>query len=146
MSKDPNSFAPAAGHVEQWGMEASPHEMACMMRRMTAQSIYSSFGNDSIAKSLEQQWALHKEAKRAKLAAVACAERALCDLEIQIELVHGLKKSGAPKMLKPPIWREMRVSGAINLGIFQDKVLGPAVGWTCNYHAYHLSDFTVPYW
>ena len=101
--KDPNLFAPAAGHVEQWGMEASPHDMACMMRRMTTQSMYSSFGS-SIAKSPEEQWvALRKEAKRAKLAAAASAEGALCDLEIRIELVHGFEKSGAPKMLKPPI-------------------------------------------
>lgn len=34
------------------------------------------------------------------------------------------------------------MSGGINLGMFQDKVLGPVVGWTRNYHTYYFSDFT----
>ncbi|KAJ3086094.1 hypothetical protein HK102_013519, partial [Quaeritorhiza haematococci] len=35
-----------------------------------------------------------------------------------------------------PIWRRVRVPGAMSLGMLHDKVICPVVGWVRNYHAY----------
>jgi len=140
--KDPNSFAPSAnaasGVVLQWGMDAKTDEILFLTRQMNLSACY---GRGGIEKTPEQQWvAVRKEAKRNQLS-TSSSESALCDLEIRIELVHGFER-GVPKTLMPPIWREMRLSGDINLGVFQDKVLSPVIGWTRNYHGYYFTDLS----
>lgn len=42
--------------------------------------------------------------------------------------------------IKPEIWRTFKVSGNITLAAFHDKVVGPVMGWTRNYHGYYFTD------
>ncbi|KAJ7258385.1 MM3350-like domain-containing protein [Mycena haematopus] len=39
------------------------------------------------------------------------------------------------------IWRRFIVSGGMSLGVFQDKVLAPLMGWVRNFHAHILTDY-----
>ncbi|KAJ7432416.1 MM3350-like domain-containing protein [Mycena galericulata] len=39
------------------------------------------------------------------------------------------------------IWRRSVVSGGMSLGVFQDKVLAPLMGWVRNFHAHILTDY-----
>lgn len=121
--------------------------MEYLMRMMTNESRYDvQFGGTTVSspeqQSPEQQWiAVRKEMKREKLLTSRASRTQPCDMHIRIELVHGFE-DGAPLPLTPPIWRELRVSGGINLGVFQDKILSPVMGWTRNYHGYWFIDFS----
>lgn len=42
--------------------------------------------------------------------------------------------------ISPRTWRRFRVSGAISLRTFQDKVVTPVMGWARNYHEYQFYD------
>ncbi|KAJ7715738.1 hypothetical protein B0H16DRAFT_1701592 [Mycena metata] len=39
------------------------------------------------------------------------------------------------------IWRRFIVSGGMSLGVLQDKVLAPLMGWVRNFHAHILTDY-----
>ena len=147
--KDPHEFTPVPGTegvVERWGLEI-PDQMAMMIRKMQTQSFYdTSFGGGLSCKTPEQQWVeLRKEAKRRQIKSRAAMLAAMSDvppldMEIRIELFHRFE-AGVHVPLSPPIWRELRVSGSTNLGVFQDKILSPVMGWTRNYHGFFFTDY-----
>ena len=90
----------------------------------------------------EQQWVeLRKQAKRQQIASNAEVSEASSDMQIRVELIHRFE-AGDPVPLSPPIWRELRLSGATNLGVLQDKILSPVIGWTRNYHGYFYTDYS----
>jgi hypothetical protein len=145
---DPHTFLPQPGSSgmvgDAWGMTRSLDEMSFMMRRMTTQDLYGNWGSSRIDKTPEQQWVeVRKEVKRKQLATRRedTLKAVPGDFEIRIELVHS-NNNGAPKPMRPPIWREVRLAGATNLGVFQDKILAPVVGWARNYHGYFFMDFS----
>ena len=108
------------------------------MRMMSTQSIYG-FGSDKLP---EEQWIeLRKQAKRQRIASNAAVSAASLDMEIRVELIHRFE-AGVPVPLRPPIWRELRLSGATNLGVLHDKILSPVMGWTRNYHGYFYTDYS----
>lgn len=39
----------------------------------------------------------------------------------------------------PPLWRKIKVSGAITLAALQDRILQPVLGWCRAYHSYYVS-------
>lgn len=57
------------------------------------------------------------------------------DLVLRIAL---LRDDSDLRELSPSIWRSFRCSSAINLDVFQDKILQPIMGWTRNYHTYYF--------
>lgn len=96
-----------------------------MVRVVHTQSLYGS-GED---KTPEQRWVeWRKQAKRQHISGNAAASEASQDMEIRVELILRFE-AGVPVPLSPPIWRELRLSGATNLGILQDKILSPVMGW-----------------
>ncbi|CAB9513372.1 repeat and MYND domain-containing protein 2 [Seminavis robusta] len=57
------------------------------------------------------------------------------DLVLRIALLRG---DDDLRELRPSIWRRFRCNSAINLDVFQDKILQPIMGWTRNYHTYYF--------
>ena len=42
--------------------------------------------------------------------------------------------------VNPPVFREFRVSGGMNLRAFADKVIAPVMGWQRSYHMHYFID------
>ncbi|KAJ7161212.1 MM3350-like domain-containing protein [Mycena filopes] len=57
----------------------------------------------------------------------------------QVALVHMPEIATATG--EDRIWRRFVVSGGMSLGVFQDKVLAPLMGWVRNFHAHILTDY-----
>jgi hypothetical protein len=98
-----------------------------------------------------------KRKKRAAIAAIRSSniggEHDLTrhDMTLRIALVRYLEPElgdanghGFPEMepSEYSVWRRVRCSGGLNLRVFHDRVLGPAMGWTRNYHAYFFTDLS----
>ena len=140
---DPRTFVPVLDERTQtatmWGLPEEDEGggiPASMMRRMTTQSIYFR------EKSPEQQFVeVLKDRKRAALAARRDEAAQGLDLIVRVALAEfGRHRSF--EELDPSVWRRVRLSGATNLQTLHDRVLGPAMGWTRNYHGFFFTDFS----
>ncbi|KAJ7195805.1 MM3350-like domain-containing protein, partial [Mycena pura] len=58
------------------------------------------------------------------------------DYVLRIHMPDIKTETGADR-----IWRRFIVSGGLSLGVFQDKVLAPLMGWVRNFHAHILTDY-----
>ncbi|KAF7365610.1 LIM domain and RING finger [Mycena venus] len=74
--------------------------------------------------------------RKAKIAAARDPQREMCDFELTVRLRNTESASTTTCLM----WRRIKVAGATKLGVFQDKILAPALGWTRNYHGYLFVD------
>ncbi|RPA81045.1 hypothetical protein BJ508DRAFT_376754 [Ascobolus immersus RN42] len=88
--------------------------------------------------SPEEQWfkflARRKET-RLRADQTVIRQRQSRDFVLKIE--YDELKNGKGESL---VWRTVKVSGAMKLSVFCDKVVLPVMGWTRNYHAYLFTD------
>ncbi|KAJ7505819.1 MM3350-like domain-containing protein [Mycena galericulata] len=76
------------------------------------------------------------ERKKAKIAAARDPQRELCDYVLTVRL----RDKEVASCTSAIMWRRIKVSGATKVGVFHDKILAPALGWTRNYHGYLFVD------
>ncbi|KAG5188966.1 MM3350-like domain-containing protein [Tribonema minus] len=150
--ENPDTFVPDPSRfkyfLDDWGIEWMPPDEAiggmlppALMRQMTAQSLYGR--PPQKLRKPEEQFVrrLLKRKSRAIVAAregAEAAERPRRDLVFKVTLYDG---DGEAEGL-PALHRTLRVSGGILLATFQDRVLGPAMGWVRHYHGYKFTDPT----
>mmetsp|Transcript_21977 Transcript_21977/g.36662 ORF Transcript_21977/g.36662 Transcript_21977/m.36662 type:complete len:509 (-) Transcript_21977:60-1586(-) len=149
LRENPHSFEPQkyerTGVVEAWGTKEQNENTGIMgnmgttMRKMQAQQIYRN------TETPEQQFVgILKKRKQKKLTQEK-ADRTplyLCDFVLRIALVR-LPEDNEPdgyQELQPSVWRRVQVAGGISLRTLHDRVIGPAMGWTRNYHGYVFQD------
>lgn len=63
-------------------------------------------------------------------------DRELCDFILTVRLRDEVQ----PNPNGGFMWRQVKVSGAMKISAFQDKILAPALGWVRNYHGYIFID------
>lgn len=140
LEEDPRTFRPVArapsGAVAFWGLPEQDMGMEGMMRQMQTQFFYFT------QETPEQQFVnVLVERKRAALAASRDAAAQGRDLVVRVALAEHPRWGKDFEELDPPVWRRLRVSGRTNLRVLHDRILGPVVGWTRNYHAFFFTDF-----
>jgi len=102
------------------------------MRKMTTQFIYLEHG-----KPPEKQFV--KVLKSKKAAKLASPEH----MQLRQQLAtRDYILTVYLDFIEPKIYRKFKVSGGTNLLSFADKILGPIVGWTRNYHSYVFVDLS----
>nr|GAT48496.1 predicted protein [Mycena chlorophos] len=103
-----------------------------MMRKMQTQMIYmrgatrpeTQFFDAVIAK------------KKRELKGVELRDLTRRDFVLRIHMPEIKTPSGEDR-----VWRRFIVSGGVSLGVLQDKILAPLMGWVRNFHAHILTDF-----
>ncbi|KDQ60453.1 hypothetical protein JAAARDRAFT_67997 [Jaapia argillacea MUCL 33604] len=141
--EDPRTFKGkpnALGQVHAWGLYPYDNEynfpqadgMANMMRQMNFQFKY---GRD--LPSPEHQFVdvlIDRKAKQLSTVDLKGLDKRDVILRITMPWMNDAEG-------KPRVWRRFRVSAGIKLGVLQDKVIAPVMGWVRNFHCYTFTDF-----
>uniref|UniRef100_A0A0G4FCP3 MYND-type domain-containing protein n=1 Tax=Chromera velia CCMP2878 TaxID=1169474 RepID=A0A0G4FCP3_9ALVE len=149
MFRDPKAFVPKKcedGIAETWGIDLFSDVMspeAMMDRQMETQSVYGFHAREERGtpevQFVKRLGALKTERLKERRQARGEGRGRAVDIQLRIELTHpGPERTRETR----PLWREVRVSSAMSLRAFQDRVLNPAIGWCRNYHFYPFTDAT----
>ncbi|THV01996.1 hypothetical protein K435DRAFT_654291 [Dendrothele bispora CBS 962.96] len=76
------------------------------------------------------------ERKRQKLLNVDLGDLPKQDIILRVYLTNIHDAQGQPR-----IWRRVRASAGLKIGVFQDKILCPVMGWARNMHSYIFTDY-----
>ncbi|KAJ7024662.1 MM3350-like domain-containing protein [Mycena alexandri] len=135
------------GRIRSWGLypyiprgqqgagyEDIPYPM---MRKMMHQMTYAPLNRSSQLLRPEDQFmnAVLAQRKR-QLKQVDLGDLTRRDYVLRIHMPAIQTATGEDR-----IWRRFIVSGGMSLGVFQDKVLAPLMGWVRNFHTHILTDY-----
>lgn len=136
---------PRRGYVHDWGIDEdeNPNEtkgksMTEMMKEMMLKDSYQ----EANLETPEVQFAEALARKKVEKLKRQLPESSVFfkrDFVLKITLTGERERDVD---LAKPLWRRVRVSGGISLSAFQDKVIGPVMGWARNFHAYQFLDRT----
>ncbi|KAJ7089001.1 hypothetical protein C8R44DRAFT_818987 [Mycena epipterygia] len=121
------------------GQQGSGHEDIPypMMRKMMHQMTYAPLDRSSQLLCPEDQFMNAVLARRKReLKQVDPGDLTRRDYVLRIHMPDIKTATGEDR-----IWRRFIVSGGMSLGVFQDKVLAPLMGWVRNFHAHILTDY-----
>ncbi|KAJ7867836.1 hypothetical protein B0H13DRAFT_2064926 [Mycena leptocephala] len=135
------------GRIRSWGLypyiprgqqgagyEDIPYPM---MRKMMHQMTYAPLNRSSQLLRPEDQFMNAVLARRKReLKQVDLGDLTRRDYILRIHMPDIKTATGEDR-----IWRRFIVSGGMSLGVFQDKVLAPLMGWVRNFHAHILTDY-----
>ncbi|KAJ7610451.1 MM3350-like domain-containing protein [Roridomyces roridus] len=116
------------------GFEDVPYNI---MRKMHTQMIYPPLNKSTKLLRPEDQFLNAVMARRKReLKEVDLGDLTRRDYVLRIHMPNIKTSTGEDR-----IWRRFIVSGGMSLGVFQDKVLAPLMGWVRNFHAHILTDY-----
>ncbi|KAJ6474005.1 MM3350-like domain-containing protein [Mycena vitilis] len=135
------------GRIRSWGLypyipagqqgagyEDVPYPMA---RKMMHQMTYLPLNRTSKLQRPEDQFMNAVMARRkAELKEVHLGDLTRRDYVLRIHMPEIATATGEDR-----IWRRFICSGGMSLGVFQDKVLAPLMGWVRNFHSHILTDY-----
>ncbi|KAJ7097161.1 MM3350-like domain-containing protein [Mycena belliarum] len=113
------------------GLEDIPYPM---MRKMMYQGTYAPLGK--LVRPEDQFMNAVIARRKCELKQIALGDLTRCDYFLRIRMPEIKTATGEDR-----IWRRFVVSGGMSLGVLQDKVLAPLMGWVRNFHAHILTDY-----
>ncbi|KAF7300658.1 MYND-type domain-containing protein [Mycena chlorophos] len=128
------------GHIRSWGIYPYHEEgyedvdYAPMMRKMQTQMIYNYMRGATRPETQFFDAVIAK--KKRELKGVDLGDLTRRDFVLRIHMPEIKTPSGEDR-----VWRGFIVSGGVSLGVLQDKILAPLMGWVRNFHAHILTDF-----
>ncbi|KAJ7755122.1 MM3350-like domain-containing protein [Mycena metata] len=135
------------GRTRSWGLypyiapgkQGAGHEDVPypMMRKMMHQMTYAPLNRDTKLVRPEDQFMSAVLAQRKRqLKQVDLGDLTRRDYVLRIHMPDIKTATEEDR-----IWRRFIVSGGMSLGVLQDKVLAPLMGWVRNFHAHILTDY-----
>ncbi|KAK7040216.1 hypothetical protein VNI00_010022 [Paramarasmius palmivorus] len=113
------------------------HADGDMLRNVTRMMQQASYYFSDLKATPEEQFIkILVERKRQQLAKTDLGDLPKQDVILRIYM-YALRNSRGEHR----IWRRFRVSAGLKVGVFQDKVLCPVMGWARNMHSYTFTDF-----
>ncbi|KAJ7600478.1 hypothetical protein C8J56DRAFT_1019636 [Mycena floridula] len=119
------------------GFEDTSIGPALMGRKMMHQMTYAPLSQlTKLIRPEEQFLKAVMARKKRELKGVDLGDLTRRDYVLRIHMPEIQTESGEDR-----IWRRFVVSGGMSLGVFQDKVLAPLMGWVRNFHVHILTDY-----
>lgn len=141
--EDPRTFKPKPGphgQIQTWGIFPYHEDniwdfdgIQMMYRTMAHQFSYDNRGGKPWPE--KQFMEVLKDRKREQLSKLDLADLDKKDIIIKIHLKFLQDANGDPR-----VWRRVRLSAGMKIGVFQDKVLSPVLNWVRNLHCYTFTD------
>ncbi|KAK7042158.1 MYND-type domain-containing protein [Favolaschia claudopus] len=104
-------------------------------RKMKTQAIYGSLGQTTLARPEDQFMSVVLTQKKRELKELDLGDLTRRDYFLRIHMPEIPTTNGEDR-----IWRRFVVSGGMSLGVLQDKILAPLMGWVRNFHVHILTD------
>ncbi|KAG0701206.1 hypothetical protein DFH29DRAFT_876028 [Suillus ampliporus] len=138
--EDPRTFKPKPGphgQIQTWGLfpycKDNIWDFEGVQMIWTHQMSYDNHGGKPWPE--KQFLDVLKDRKREQLRKLDLADLDKKDIVIKIHLKLLEDANGDPR-----IWRRVRLSAGMKIGVFQDKVLSPVLNWVRNLHCYTFTD------